>query len=233
MTVDLDSGIRQQGRDAQPGRQLRRSATGSQMSGASHVRQFYSHRSSRIRFAIASVFLCYAGGAAMFWLHAIYRGEQGPPIAAPYHWLLDSTLGFVALAPAVFFLLPAAHHAIKRHRRLQPLAVGAAFALLTTPGPVIHDQAVGGRTALAQLATNLFGRDTSVAARNLHAVSHSAMSECLLQLAVGLPVYVLLMHTAFTLSARAARRSLPTGGVVSRGFSGRPESVAVRSARAA
>jgi hypothetical protein len=232
MTVDLDTGIRLLGRDANPGRPLRRSATGLQTSGASHLRDFYSHRSSRIRVAIASVLLCYGGGAAMFWLHAIYRGEEGPAIAAPYHWLLDSTLGLVALAPAIFFLLPVAHHAIKHHRRLQPFAVGAAFALITTPGPVIHDQAVGGGTPLAQLATNVFGRDMSVATRNLHAVSHSATSECLLQLAVGLPVYMLLMQAAFSLSA-VARRSFAAGNVVSGEFLGRTESVAARSANAA
>jgi len=226
MTADLDTDIRSRRRDATPAGPLpwRLQATGRRPTGAhgsdrgqrpaavevavSRVGTFYAQRSSRVTAALTSVILCYGGGGAMFWLHAIYRGEQGPAIAAPYHWLLDSTLGLVALSPVIFFLIPAVHHLLSRHRAgVQALAVGAGFALVTTPGPVFHDQAVGGGMPLAQLATNVFGRDLAVAARNLHAVSHSASSECLLQLAVGLPVYIVLTQMAFALSAAVVGRS--------------------------
>jgi hypothetical protein len=170
----------------------------------------------------------------MFWLHAIYRGEQGPPIAAPYHWLLDSTLAFIALAPALFFLIPTAHYIMNHcYRRFQPMAVGCAFAMITTPGPVIHDQAVGGGTPLAQVATKVFGRDMSVVARNLHAVSHSATSECLLQAAVGLPVYMLLTQAAFALSTAAARRGESGGADRSRQIPDRRDRAAMTTTDAA
>lgn len=201
--------------------------------GLSRLRAFYGQRSSRVTVAVTAVLLCYGGGGVMFWLHAIYRGEQGPTIAAPYHWLLDSTLGFVALSPVLFVLIPAAHYTVSRRlSRLQPLAVGAGFALVTTPGPVFHDQAVGGGTPLAQLATNVFGRDLAVAARNLHAVSHSASSECLLQLAVGLPVYVLLTQAAFALSAAVCGRSRRAGPVGTRPVADRQEHPAVTATAA-
>lgn len=247
MTADLDTGFRPLSRDAtasetsrQTGRRPTVGATTADPAGArrpsvieveaSRLRAFYANRSSRLTLAITSVMLCYGGGGAMFWLHAIVRGEQGPAISAPYHWLLDSTLGFIALSPILFFLIPTAHRTLRR--RLHPLAVGAAFALVTTPGPVIHDKAVGGGTPLAQLATNIFGRDLGVAARNVHAVSHSATSECLLQLAVGLPVYGLLTGAAFALSTTVVGRC-SARAVRTRQLPDRQELVGVSAASAA
>jgi len=172
----------------------------------SNLHGFYSRRSHQVQFALTAIALCYGGGGAMFWLHAIYRGEAGPPISAPYHWFLDSTLGLVALAPAIFVLLPVTSRRLGGRRHgLQPVALGVLFAVITTPGPIMHDRVAGHGTPLAQLATSVFGRDAGVAARNLHAVSHSALSECLLQLGVGLPVYVILAHVALRLGrARTA-----------------------------
>ncbi|MDP8961295.1 MAG: hypothetical protein M3N32_06765 [Actinomycetota bacterium] len=42
----------------------------------------------------------------MLWLHAIHRGEKGPAINHWFHWLLDSTLGFLPLTPVLFFIPP-------------------------------------------------------------------------------------------------------------------------------
>jgi hypothetical protein len=185
------------------------------------VYDFYRHRSNQLLLAITSVFLCYGGGGAMFWFHAIYRGEQGPPISAPYHWLLDSTLGFIALSPALFFLLPMASQRLKgRASGHRPWAIGALFAVITTPGPIMHDQLVGKGTFLAQQATTVFGRNAAVAAQGLRAAEHPAWSECLLQLAVGLPVYILLTHVAFALSKRLsqprAEQRTPVPGLLER-----------------
>ena len=149
----------------------------------------------------------------MFWFHALYRGEQGPPINDSYHWFFDSSLGFLALTPALFFILPAALWAIGRARiggRLLKsaafvLLVGVLFGVVTGPGPLLHDALVGPRTALGRLAVSLFGRDPSVAARNAEAAHHSGVTESLLQVVVGVPVYILAGLVAM-LAIRALAR---------------------------
>ncbi|MCW3042463.1 MAG: hypothetical protein JWL57_621, partial [Actinobacteria bacterium] len=127
--------------------------------------------------------LAYAGGAVMFWFHAIYRGEQGPAISPWYHWLLDSSLGFFGLTPALFLILPAALWILQRTRQGSRLAntgryvavVGAIFAAVTGPGPVLHDLIdkatkdatpirlgpVGGRIVAEVFAALLLGDRTS------------------------------------------------------------------------
>src|SRR2546421_385549 len=52
--------------------------------------------------------VAYAGGAVMFILHAGVLGELGPAISPVEHWVLDSTLGFVGLAPVVALIAPLA-----------------------------------------------------------------------------------------------------------------------------
>jgi hypothetical protein len=180
---------------------------------ASHLHDFYSLRTWQSTLVITAILLCYAGGGAMFYLHAIVMGEQGPAIAPVYHWLLDSTLGFIALTPALFFLIPATHHTLKHHaERHHPFAIGAAFAIITAPGPIIHDETVGRGSPGAQLATNFFGRDTAVINPAAHIVTHTVFAECGLQVLVGLPVYIFLSYLAFDARKRlhrAATHELP------------------------
>lgn len=163
---------------------------------AQAIRAFYSRPVAWLALFVTSALLAYGGGGAMFWFHAIYRGEDGPAINDWYHWLFDSTLGFVALTPALLFILPAALATIRRleGRLERPRAVvytvlvGVAFGVVTGPGPLLHNALVGREAPLGRLATEVFGRDPDVAARV--AGEHSALSDVLLQVAVGVPVYV-------------------------------------------
>jgi hypothetical protein len=159
------------------------------------VRDHYASRQARVALVVLSLALTYGGGAAMFWLHAIYRGEQGPAIANTWHWLLDSTLGFVALTPVLLVLVPLAQRLAAGARRgFDAVIVGGLFAVVTTPGPIVHNRIAGAGTPLARLATNVFGSDPHVLAAHIHPVGHAASGEVLLQLVVGLPLYVLIAY---------------------------------------
>ena len=50
----------------------------------STVRTFYAQHRGWRGLLISSLILTYAGGAVMFWYHAIYLGEGGPAIS-PWH----------------------------------------------------------------------------------------------------------------------------------------------------
>jgi hypothetical protein len=162
------------------------------------LRSFYAEPVAWVALVVTSGVLAYAGGAVMFWFHALYRGEQGPAISPWYHWLLDSSLGFFGLMPAVFFILPAALWILQRTRQGSRLAntgryvavVGAIFAAVTGPGPVLHDLIAGRGTWVARSAQTLFGVDPSVAHRP--EVVHSLVSESLWQVTLGIPVYIAL-----------------------------------------
>jgi hypothetical protein len=181
------------------------------------VRAFYARPLGWAALLVTSAFLAYGGGGVMFWFHAIYRGEQGPAIGDVQHWLFDASLGFLALTPALFFILPAALWALDRarvgSRRLKavtyPLVVGVLFGVVTGPGPLLHDWLVGKGTFLADLAERVFGHDPSVAARTAEAATHSGASSVLLQIVVGIPVYVafglLALWTVRALARRTAR----------------------------
>ena len=168
------------------------------------LRGFYAQPLARRMLLTTSILLTYGGGAAMFWLHAIHRGEKGPAINHWFHWLLDSTLGFLALTPVLFFILPAALWALARIRGrkraslvLYGAAVGVLFALATAPGPLLHTIVAGAGTPLADAATNIFGSDPVVAAHHHgQLASHSPLSSSLLQVVVGIPVYVALSWLA-------------------------------------
>jgi hypothetical protein len=125
---------------------------------------------------------------------------------------LDSTLGFVALTPVLVIILPAALWSLRQVRgrpqvalALYAGAVGILFALATAPGPLLHTVVAGAGTPLAEAATDLFGHDAAVAGQSLHAASHSPLGSALVQVGVGLPVYV-------ALSWIAVRIALATGG---------------------
>lgn len=183
------------------------------------VRAFYSRPIGWVALFATSAFLAYGGGGVMFWFHAIYRGEHGPPINDWYHWLYDSSLGFAALTPALFLILPFALLALGWARigsgRVKAAAyvllVGVAFGVVTGPGPILHDALVGRDAPLGRLAVDIFGRDPAVAARGAEAASHSMLSEVVLQVLVGIPVYILA-----GLLALAAVRGLIALGAVRR-----------------
>lgn len=159
------------------------------------LRSFYSQPVGWLALVVTSWFVAYAGGGVMFWFHALYRGERGPAINPWLHWLLDSSLVFFGLMPALFFILPAALWILKGARGRSLLArsvryvilVGALFAVVTGPGPLGHDLLVGRGTLIARWAQGFFGYDPAVAAR--HTMEHSLLSEGILQVIIGLPVY--------------------------------------------
>jgi len=162
------------------------------------LRSFYAEPVSWLALMVTTTVLAYGGGAVMFWFHALYRGELGPAISPWYHWLLDSSLGFFGLMPAVFLILPAALWILQRTRQGSRLArtgryvalVGAIFAAVTGPGPLLHDLIAGRGTWLARSAQTLVGMDPSVLHRQ--EVAHSLMSESLWQVGLGIPLYIAL-----------------------------------------
>ncbi|MDQ6747881.1 MAG: hypothetical protein M3010_07250 [Candidatus Dormibacteraeota bacterium] len=167
------------------------------------VQDHYAHPGSRVDLAVLSLVLSYGGGAAMFWLHAVYRGEKGPPIADQWHWMLDSSLGFLALTPLLLLILPLAKKlGANRGRGRSAVLVGGLFAAVTTPGPVMHYHVAGPETPLAHAATDVFGRAPGVVMAHLHSIEHTLASESLLQLTVGLPVYILLTYLTGAALAR-------------------------------
>lgn len=176
--------------------------------------EYYADRRARRLLAVTSLLLTYGGGVVMFWFHALYRGEQGPAINDVAHWFLDSTLGFIALTPVIVFLIPAAERVAqstgRRYRRVffYAVLVGGSFALVTGPGPALHNLVAGEGQPLANWATDLFGHDPDVAGRALTAEHRSHLTEGLLQVAIGIPVYIGLSWAA-THVAAATRRLRP------------------------
>lgn len=161
---------------------------------------------------VTSFLLCYVGGGAMFWFHSEYLGEGGPAISWQTHWLLDSTVGFVALTPALALILPLATWAATHTgRRLHPTAapvtyavlVGTAFAMLTVPGPIAHDLLVGRGTWLADRVTEWVGDPTAPLAPHQHFGWLAAITQ---QLGFGLPLYVALASLAVLLLRMTAMR---------------------------
>ena len=121
-------------------------------------------------------------------------------------------MGFLALTPALFLILPGAlaavHRAGVQGGRAGPAAyvalVGVAFGVVTGPGPFLHDVLVGRGTFLARVAVSVFGTDPAVAAR--HVEAHSMLSEMALQVLVGTPVYVVAALLALVLVRALAVR---------------------------
>lgn len=191
---------------------LKQRAGRARKGSAQSIQAFYSRPLGWGALLVTSVFLAYGGGGVMFWLHAIYRGENGPPIPDVWHWLFDSTLGFVALTPVLFFILPAALFAVGRIRVRTLRAgayvglVGVLFGVMAGPGPLLHGALVGRESFLGRLAVDLFGRDPAVAARNAEAVAHTPVSSVVAQLAVGIPVYAAFALLALVTVRAVARR---------------------------
>jgi hypothetical protein len=160
---------------------------------------FYRDPLAWFGLVVSLAILAYAGGAVMFILHAEVLGEQGPAIPAGAHWLLDSTLGFIGLAPAVALILPLASWAATPAPGdgVRPAAFaavgGVMFAFATGPGPIAHDLLVGRGTWLANQVTGWISGTAPLAA---HVHGGDGVSQALsigLQVAVGVPTYTLLV----------------------------------------
>jgi hypothetical protein len=170
------------------------------------VRDFYREPRAWLALLLTSLVMCYIGGGLMFWFHAVYLGELGPNISWYEHWLLDSTIGFLALTPALAIIMPIASAAALRsrqHRRLVPwlfAAVGGLlFALVATPGPLAHDTFVGRGTWLANRVTELVGDPAAPLAEN---EEYPLLAELTQQLGFGLVVYTGLMVASLPLLRR-------------------------------
>ena len=194
------------------------------------VRAFYARPIAWAALLVSAALLTYGGGAVMFWLHAVVRDEAGPAIDNVQHWLLDSTLGFVALTPVLALILPLAVWQAgggRPHARVQlwvyVTATATLFTLVTGPGPLLHNMVAGAGTPLADLATQVFGEDPDMLDHSMHVEARSPVTEGLLQLGVGLPVYLICTWLGLQLvrlSVRLGRRRRPAGEPVDRDLVG-------------
>ena len=136
-----------------------------------------------------------------------------PAISPWYHWLLDSTAGFIALTQAIALILPFAH-GVATHApgdttnvHLYParfvVVGGSLLAVVTAPAPILHDELIGRGTWLADRVTDLLGHHVALGTE--HEVPE--ILEMGQQVFVGLPVYIGLMW--ITLRALRARRTSP------------------------
>jgi len=173
------------------------------------VFQYYRQPTSWLVLIITSLVMIYLGGAAMFWFHAIYLGEGGPAISPVLHWFIDSTAALL-LTPVLFIVLPlASRYAKVSPQDLSPhrfaLFSGAIFAVMTIPGPFIHNTFIGRGTYLADMVTRSWGNGRPVQPYTEYPLA----IEALLQVAFGLPLYIALMWALFysvkTMLVRVAR----------------------------
>jgi hypothetical protein len=184
------------------------------------LRAYYSDRLSWLALGVTSIVLCYGGGLVMFWFHAIELGEGGPAISWYVHWLLDSTVAFVALTPVLAMVIPLAVYwsgVVTGLRRpgavLGTYAVlaGGLFALATVPGPVVHNAFVGRGTWLADRVTTMLGDPSAPLAPTQEYSVSALLSQ---QLGAAVAIYlvltlasVLIVRRLITASARRATSS--------------------------
>ncbi|MFC0533827.1 hypothetical protein [Phytohabitans kaempferiae] len=174
---------------------------------------FYRDPASRLGLLVTAVSMCYVGGIAMFWFHAIYLDEGGPAISWLVHWLLDSSFAFVALTPALALIMPlavwVARAVAPASKRLIPwlyaAVAGTGFALVTTPGPIAHDLIVGRGTWVAEQVTSAVGDPSAPLPPVADYPPLAAMAQ---QLGAGVPLYVALMALT-VLALRALLRPRP------------------------
>lgn len=179
-------------------------------------RDFYRDPASRFALLVTTVMMCYVGGIAMFWFHAIYLEEGGPAVGWTVHWLLDSSFAFVALTPALALIMPFAVWVARTlgaaSRRWIPwvyaVVAGTAFAFVTAPGPIAHDLIVGRGTWLADRVTEALGDPTAPHVAGDHYPPLAAMTQ---QLGAGVPLYVALMAVTVAM-LRAMLRPSPAPG---------------------
>jgi hypothetical protein len=164
------------------------------------VVSFYRDPLAWFGLLVSMAVLAYLGGAVMFILHALVLGELGPAISPVTHWALDSTLGFIGLAPIVALILPlAAWAACPDGGAVRPAMFagvgGVLFALGTGPGPIAHDLLVGRGTWLANRVTEVLGgAATTEPAQHIQPASEALSIG--LQVLVGVPTYVVLVWLA-------------------------------------
>lgn len=173
------------------------------------LRDFYRDPLAWFGGLVALLVLAYGGGAVMFVLHAEILGELGPAISPVEHWALDSTLGFVALAPVLAVLVPLAGHLVCDDTdAVSPgwcAAVGGTlFGLATAPAPIVHDLLVGRGTWLANHVTQLLGGPAAV--HHVHGDTVPQALSIAAQVVVGIPTYVLLLWLALHLVHAALRQ---------------------------
>lgn len=166
------------------------------------VRSFYADRIGLVGALACAVVLVYAGGAAMLWFHSMYLGEGGPGISPWVHWALDSTAGLFGLTPLILLIIPvaaAASSAVDHPRVTVPVfatITGTLLAVVTAPGPLLHDALIGRGTWMAARVTEWFGNE------HLHATGEpqdlSIPLRMLQQIAAGIPIYVALSLMALS-----------------------------------
>jgi hypothetical protein len=186
-------------RARQAGRHLRPAAC------LAMLRDFYRDPLAWFGGLVSLLVLAYAGGAVMFVLHAVLLGELGPAISPAAHWVLDSTLGFVGLAPVAAVVVPVAAWLV--HAEADGEAVptlpcaavgGTLFGLATAPAPIVHDLLVGRGTWLANRVTEALGGPVALG-YHVHGDRVPQALSIALQVAVGIPTYVLLLWLALHL----------------------------------
>jgi len=176
------------------------------------LRMFYRTGLAWRGFVVTLALLAYGGGAVLFYFHAIVLGEKGPAIGPVEHWLLDSTLGFIGLSPAVFLIVPLSAHAAmgtsdgagRVGRGPYALLGGAMFALATAPGPLLHNLIVGRGTWVANQVTTLLTGSTAPPPAEPDSIP--PLVDMSLQVLVGLPTYVLVMWVSIVFVRRLSRR---------------------------
>ncbi len=181
--------------------------------------RYYKRRSRLLSLLFLDFVVSYVGGAFFFWVHAIVRGERGPQIAHWQHWLLDSSIAFVGLLPPLAVLLPLSHVGAERIRRHVPVVhvtalrtacLAVPFACVTAAGPIAHDLLAGEGTALANAVTRWFGATADTAAHASAAAvapeSAGHLTDMGVQLALGVPVYTLLLAGSFVVVCRLTCR---------------------------
>src|SRR5581483_4709871 len=156
------------------------------------LRRYYREPFALPALLVFALVLAYAGGAVMFWFHAVYLGEGGPAISPWLHWLLDSTAGFIGLTPALALIMPLAARLAGGRTGAYVLTTGTVFAFVTAPGPLLHNALVGRGTWVARHVTALLGNGRPLSpAHHIPPVVDMAG-----QVALGLPTYVALAGLA-------------------------------------
>lgn len=170
---------------------------------------FYRDPLSWLALAVTSAVLCYVGGLIMFWFHAVELGEGGPAISWYAHWMLDSTVAFVALTPALALIIPLSVHwsgvvtgsgRPRLARATYAVIAGGLFAVATVPGPVVHDAFVGRGTWLADRVTAWIGDPAAALGPGQEYDLSAALTQ---QLGAAVTIYLVL-----TLVAAMAVRAL-------------------------
>jgi hypothetical protein len=177
------------------------------------ITDFYREPLGRLALLVSAPLLVYGGGAVFFWFHAIYLGEGGPAISPWVHWFMDSTAGFIGLVPVLAVLIPLAvslappHFPVPGRSPHQTTAryvllLATLFALVTAPGPVLHDKFLARGTWVADKVTALLGNGRLPTGHVHHIAPAANMS---MQVAVAVPTYLALTTVALVAVRMIAR----------------------------